>query len=338
MLIAKINSIQINAQQNHKGAINMNKPDLESAFNSMFHGKYKFSEFINLNTEDEYTILQHNSRIVYSTKKKLKDFHKFLNLFVFEYLRINEEAVFSYRKGHNVVDAVKKHAKGKYFYQSDIIDFFNCINEQHIDNSLKISLDFIPISNIDQYTNQIKNLILINEKLPIGFSTSPLISNSVLFDFDNIIQQHCALNNIKYSRYSDDIIFSASSLSCFENIENTVEEILLKTSSNAFQINRKKSKIKNIGEQVKILGMIVMPNGELTVDSKLKNKIEILLYHYRVDKEKFKDISGNELENGILNLSSLLNYINAVDKPYLYKLKKKYGATIIDFFIHKTRG
>lgn len=81
-----------------------------------------------------------------------------------------------------------------------------------------------------------------------------------------------------------------------------------------------------------------MPNGELTVDSKLKNKIEILLYHYRVDKEKFKDISGNELENGILNLSSLLNYINAVDKPYLYKLKKKYGATIIDFFIHKTRG
>ncbi|QZA78495.1 reverse transcriptase family protein [Deefgea tanakiae] len=316
----------------------MKKPDLESAFNSMFHGKYKFSEFINLNTIDEYTIIQHNNRIVYSTTKKLKDFHKFLNLFVFEYLRINEEVVFSYRKGHNVVDAVKIHAKGKYFYQSDIIDFFSCINEQHIDHSLKISLSSIPVSDIEKYAMQVKNLILIDGKLPIGFSTSPPISNSVLFDFDKIIKQHCTLNDIKYSRYSDDIIFSANSLNLLDDIEKITEETLLKTSGNAFHINTKKSKIKSIGEQVKILGMVIMPNGELTVDSKIKNKTEILLHHYRTDKEKFKKISENELEKSILNLGSLLNYINAVDKPYLYKLKKKYGATTIDFFIHKTRG
>lgn len=41
-------------------------------------------------------------------------------------------------------------------------------------------------------------------------------------------------------------------------------------------------------------------------------------------------------EKAIKKFSGLINYVNTVDPAYLDKLRKKYGLTIVDMFIHKS--
>ncbi|AMC33140.1 reverse transcriptase domain-containing protein [Janthinobacterium sp. B9-8] len=316
----------------------MKKQSFEHMYNAMFHGKYSFSDFLNCDIDSEYTTINLRDRVIYSSSKKLKDFHKFLNLFIFDFLHISIDSVFSYRKGYNVVDAVQMHKNGKYFFQSDIVDFFPSIHENLVKSTLKHSLESTPILDLDKYLDLIIKLTMINNNLPIGFSTSPLISNAVLLDFDEEILSYCRKKNIQYSRYSDDIIFSAENIEEIIEVPIVVEKCLISHYNNTFKINKSKSKIKHIGGKVKILGMVIMPNGSLTIDSKLKNIIETLLHLYRTDKQKLKEISENDLENGIKKITNYLNYINAVDANYLLKLKKKYGPAIIDYFIHKKRN
>jgi RNA-directed DNA polymerase len=37
-------------------------------------------------------------------------------------------------------------------------------------------------------------------------------------------------------------------------------------------------------------------------------------------------------------LAGLLNYVNTVDQSYLEKLRRKYGAAVVDVFLHRSFG
>lgn len=315
----------------------MAKKSFHAVFEFMFHGKYDFTDFMKLEISNEYKSIEHQNRKIYSASQKLRDYHKFINIFISENLPINESAVFSYRKGYNVVDAVKIHRHSKYFFKSDIVNFFGSINSTLIHRTLKNAKEHIPISDIDSYIDRIISLISIDGTLPQGFSTSPLISNSCLLEFDNKILQYCYTNNIKYCRYSDDLVFSANEYEKIKDMQSIIESELFSIYGDQFKLHHSKSKINSISGKVKILGMVIMPNGEITVDSKIKNIIEPLLFYYAKNRSKFLELSGGSISNGEKKISSYINYINAVDGAYLDKLRKKYGVTIVDYFIHKSK-
>lgn len=79
--------------------------------------------------------------------------------------------------------------------------------------------------------------------------------------------------------------------------------------------------------------MTILPNGMLTIDAKLKVEIEVLLHFYIKDKQKFLDKIQTDSASALIKLSGYLNYINTVDQNYLNKLRKKYGASVIDMFV-----
>ena len=86
----------------------MTKISLENAFNSFFHNKYTFNDFINLDMSTQYTNIFH-SKNTFSPSFELKKYQKFLNLFIFDFLILNKNVVFSYRKGVSHYDAVFPH-------------------------------------------------------------------------------------------------------------------------------------------------------------------------------------------------------------------------------------
>ena len=53
-----------------------------------------------------------------------------------------------------------------------------------------------------------KNLEFAGQSiLPIGFKTSPVVSNVVFRKFDILIEKFCAQHDILYTRYADDMLF-----------------------------------------------------------------------------------------------------------------------------------
>lgn len=314
----------------------MNQISLNNAFNSYFHTHYRFEDFLSVQTKEHYTQIFY-SKNTFSPSKQLKDFQKFLNLFLFEHLPINENVVFSYRKGVNAQDALIPHQKNKFILNTDIKSFFSSINTDRLKTLiLKNKNSTLLFSNdIEDYIDVIMNIVTYNTLLPIGAPTSPIISNAYLFELDNALQHYCIQHQIIYTRYSDDFIFSSGTKESLVNLPQVILKLFNVTGFDSFRLNEAKTKIQQRGFKITLLGLVITQQGFVTIDKKLKKEVETLLHFYLTDKDKFRDCFSKTFNSNIDKVSGLLSHISAVDTYYIAKLKKKYGSYIVNSFIHR---
>ncbi len=314
----------------------MNKTSLETAFNSYFHNKHSFQDFLNININNEYKQIFY-SKNTFSPSKKLKQFQQFLNLFIFDHVNINKDVVFSYRKGVSTIDAIKPHKNKKFIYTTDIQSFFTHIETEKIKHIiLENKNNYIIIEeDIEKYIDNILSLVTYKNILPIGAPTSPKISNAYLLKLDNLVQEYCQNNEITFTRYSDDFIFSSDSKEKLINFNDILEDFFKQLEYLNLTINRKKTKLQRQGSNITLLGLTITPQGHITVNKKIKYDLEILLYFYLTDKSKFNDVFERNYSSKIEKVSGIMSHINSIDKTYISKLRKKYGSYIVNSFIHR---
>ncbi|GGP81499.1 reverse transcriptase domain-containing protein [Shewanella ulleungensis] len=322
---------------------------LEEVFISTFHEKVNFDDFVNFSINKEYKTFEVNRRKIYAPSKKLKQFQRFINSSILEYADYNRDVVYSYRKGVSIRDAVEKHASSNFFYQTDISDFFGSITGDDIMKVINTSLLNVPVSDVLEYKQLLFELMVVDNNLPAGFATSPLLSNITLVDFDNALKKYCDRSNIIYTRYSDDLIISSVNEGFVDNINEVIKSFLHEHMGERFNLNYNKTKVRRKGQKVKILGFTILPNGIITISKSYKEEVESLLYFYLNDTDKFSDYVKNKInprdnqigdrtfeEFGISSLSGKLIAISSMDSLYISKLRKKYGNTIIEMFLRKT--
>lgn len=305
----------------------------------MYRDKLDFSDFMHGAIEANYSTFDHREhdrvRKIIKPNKKLKTFHTFLNLFLFEHLPINEGVVFSYRKGFSAYDAVAPHVAGRHFFQSDIQDFFTSIDRSLVRQTIEYGKDRAPIADVDAYIERILDLVCVDGSLPPGLPASPIISNAVLLAFDEDIQAHCRSFGGTYTRYSDDIIVSGPERKPLEGLMERLSSSLGSKYGSRFHLNTGKSKLFKTGSKINILGLAILPNGKISIDSKIRTEIEVLLHFYLTDRDKLSDRAGVDPEKASERISGYLNYVNAMDAAYLDKLRRKYGATTVDMLLHR---
>lgn len=324
------------------------RPDLSEIFDLYFHGKYHFNDFTHLTIENEISIIEFNKRVFYSPSKKLKDIHVFLTLALFENCEINQEIAFAYRKGVSIIQAVEKHKDNNVFFKTDIKSFFKNITIDLVEDVILENKDKLLFSNIEIYIKNILNLITYKNEIPIGFSTSPIISNIVLKKLDDLLSKDANQNDYVVTRYSDDIISSTNnnSIDLKKILLERLEHIFKTEYNNNFTINTKKSKLLKKGNKIKMLGMVILPNGKISVDKKIKNNVEISLFNFINKPENFISVVNSlttknnkkNKEECLKYLSGQINYINSIDSSYINKLRKKYGSNTIDMLVYRTKG
>ncbi|AZQ85328.1 RNA-directed DNA polymerase [Colwellia sp. Arc7-635] len=323
------------------------KRSLEDIFLSTFHNKYSFKEFIELDISKEYEIFNINDRTIYSPSAKLKAFHRFIISCILEYAEFNKDVVFSYRKGTTIRDAVERHSNNSFFFQTDIKSFFTSISTNDVKSTLLHQLVDIPVSDVNHFIDLLIKYCVVDNILPTGFSTSPILSNLCLFKFDNQLEKLAKEKHLHYSRYSDDLILSSKSLDTLNEIELTIQRYLTQYINSTIKLNQSKTKITKKGQRIKLLGLVILPNGIVTIDKKTKRQMETLFHLYLTDDEKFENYISTHFKNkkdqqtslkeyGISILSGKLMAINSMDKGYLNKLRTKYGNTVIEMFLRKT--
>ena len=304
----------------------MDKRTLEQAFETVFHKKESFSDFCSIELNNEVEEFKVNSRKIYRTSDRLKKYLRFIDRVVFKELDVNSNVVHSYVRGRSALTAVKEHAGQTYFFLTDIKEFFQNITADDVRTVLTRNSEISPISDIGEYIDRIVEMVCWEGSIPIGFPTSPKLSNSFLLDFDSELHSYCTRNELIYTRYSDDVIISAKSMGFFNNISSTVQSFLNENASDKLKLNTNKTRITHIGNKVKILGLIITPDGRVTIDSKYKKIIESLLHFYINDKAKFDDLLSKTMHGKERSLFGMLHYAKSIDFEYVDKLQRKYGA------------
>lgn len=313
----------------------MNKRPLDQLFFATFRGEYAFEDFLELDLSQAFSEVEFDGRVVYSPSKSLKRYLGFLSRVLFDRLPVEEDVVFSYRKGVNVVDAVRSHSSSKYFLQADIENFFGSISREIILDTIVKSVDFCPVSDIDKWMDRILAMVTVGGALPPGFPTSPAISNACLYGFDKKFRSWCLDNNLFYTRYADDLIVSGMEEEPCKLAISYLSKFLESEFGGCVRLNDKKTRFTRPGERVKILGVSILPNGMVSVDGRVKKNSEIAMHYLIKDREVFISfLKEDDFESAIKRFSGQLNYINTIDPVFLDKLRKKYGATVVDKVIH----
>jgi RNA-directed DNA polymerase len=260
----------------------------------------------------------------------------FIRLFVVDFLPVNEDVVYSYRKGTGTFDAVARHTQSKYFFVCDIASFFPSLSRKRVEFTLAQGSDRTPISDINLWLGRFSELVCPEAGLPIGFPTSPGISNAALKPFDDALKAACDIRGLVFTRYSDDITVSGNSREVMQGIEQLIGDTLHSVFPGEFSLNRTKSKLMNRGMKVKLLGMVMLPDGSVSVDGTFKKDIEVLLHFHAKDRRRFMEQVENDLQKGERRLAGMINYVNTVDQGYLDKLRRKFGAAAVDYFLHRS--
>jgi len=316
----------------------MTSRPLHELFHAMYHDKYQFEEFLALKPEEHFSPVHWKNRTIFKPSPLLKEFHSFLNGFLLESLPVDETFSFAYRKGATLLQAVAPHARSRAFYQTDLETFFESITSNLIRSVLTNAIT--PVSDLLEHIDHILGLLTIKGRLPIGYSTSPILSNACLIGFDKRLGEISSVRNWVYTRYADDIILSADDRFALEDASQTIECCLISELGEGFSLNLSKTRLTTIGRNVKLLGLVVLPTGGIVVDRDVRNRIETLLHFYVTDRARlariFVEERGEAMEEGLQRLSGLISYVYSADLAYLDKLRMKFGTTVIDSFLHRS--
>lgn len=175
--------------------------------------------------------------------------------------------VTSYRKGENMVSNARPHLKQPMILKLDIKDFFNHITFEQVKKNV-FKEEYFP----EAISTLLTVLCCYHGKLPQGAPTSPMISNIILKEFDEIVGTWCKERNIVYTRYSDDLTFSGT----FEKQEIIM---LVKQQLNqfGFRLNTKKTRLLTSQNRQIVTGIVV--NEHLQVPRKYRKELRKTIYY-----------------------------------------------------------
>ncbi len=256
------------------------------------------------------------NRHIYAPNKKLKAIQKRLNYFLQAYyLMIKPEEVHGfvinphYTGSHcNIAENAKAHTRKKYILNIDLKDFFPSITARQVH-----SLFSSPVFGYnDQIATAITLLCTYEGKLPAGAPSSPVISNFICLNLDADLNAFCAIHNLEYSRYADDLTFSSDAA-----IEtNTLLNIIGLIRKNNFDINSNKLRIRPANRRQIVTGLTV--NEKVNVNRKLLKKTRAMLHDLNTNgvetatQKHFKITGKVKAAHEAKFLQRLEGYINFV--------------------------
>ena len=222
----------------------------------------------------------------------------------------------------DISKSAKIHCGKKWVLKLDIQDFYGSVPYGYIEQVVKNTCKRIKNADVNYYLM----ITTLNYKLPTGAPTSAHIANACFSLVDRRIREYCRALCVDYSRYMDDMTFSADN----KFLLNMVEEFVQKTLTDfGYKLNVQKSKYISGNKQQNVLGLVVN-NKTTRLPKDFRRKLRAMIHSYSVYysqsyKIDLKYRAWNE--HSVAQLKGYLAYAKHVDKETYNKLIK-YAKTL----------
>ncbi len=261
-----------------------------------------------------YTILKRNGdvRRISQASPELKSLQYWVINNVLSCIPVSKSAS-AYKKGDSIKKNAGYHKTSKYIFHTDIYNFFPSIHSNALESKLRANAQCIIDLGVDleDAITAILKICFRNDSLCIGTVSSPIISNIVMIDFDTELSEYCILNNLRYSRYADDIYISSDTYIPTELIQY-VSRLLLQYD---FKINEDKTWFCSPKNSRRITGLVITNDGSVSVGLNQRNSIRKMVYdklvHDKGDPEQIlgylsylKDIEPDTYNNIMIKYSN----------------------------------
>jgi RNA-directed DNA polymerase len=214
-------------------------------------------------------------------------------------------------KNCNIVENARAHVGRKHIMGIDLAEFFPSIRASRV-REVFLS-DYFQFS--DQLATALALLVTYQGRLPTGAPTSPVISNFVCLEMDKALKTCCQENDIVYSRYADDMSFSADRPFTKEDIE-AIRGIV---EQHQFRLNALKTRLSGSNRKQKVTGLVV--NQKVNVDRRFIRKTRAMLHDWsknglmHASQQHFGPVNGStdRMQHKFVNrLDGYINFIGQV--------------------------
>jgi RNA-directed DNA polymerase len=263
------------------------------------------------------------TRTIAQPARETKFIQSWLIEHVFSTLPINEHAT-AYSEGSSISKNADAHRQNSFIAKFDFSNFFPSITYDNL--VVHFSRHLSKIASLDDI-KIIARIACIKSKttdrlhLSIGAPSSPILSNSIMFEFDSVVATWCASNEIIYTRYADDLAFSTNTAGSTAKIEAFIRQTLKNIEYPLLRINSKKTVQISKKFQRRITGLVINNDGEISLGRDRKREISSLVHKF-----KLGILSPEEA----FRLQGLLGFAKGVEPQFLVRLRSKYTADVVD--------
>lgn len=263
------------------------------------------------------------TRTIAQPAKEIKFLQRWLIENVLGKLPLHECAT-AYHSNASIKRNAAAHQNNAYISKFDFENFFPSIKEadliQHLTKHLNVHLSDADIQVVARLCCM-RNKGSQERQLSIGAPSSPLLSNSVMFDFDSEIASWCIENGFTYTRYADDLTFSTNTKGGSKELEAEVGKVIANLTYPKIRINKKKTIHLSKKYQRRITGLIINNDDQLSIGRDRKREISTLIHRHSL-----KLLSVEET----YHLQGLLGFAKDIEPNFLTSMRRKYGNVIVD--------
>ncbi|MDD4358190.1 MAG: reverse transcriptase family protein [Candidatus Pacebacteria bacterium] len=217
------------------------------------------------------------------------------------------ECVHGFVKGKGIRTNALNHIGKKIVINLDVKNFFESIKINQVKEV------FLMLGANEDIASGLAKISTIENFLPQGFYTSPILSNMVFMNIDKELSKHSKEKIYTYTRYGDDMTFSSN-----DNIDlGFICSIIRK---NGFVLNDNKTKFMKRGRSQIVTGLSVSDHEMPRIPKKIKKLLR--MHFYFLDKLGEDEYSSNfyqtskPLHTYLIWLEGWCNYLNSVE-PFL---------------------
>ena len=223
-------------------------------------------------------------------------------------------AATAYRKGRSIFDNAKAHVENRFLLRMDMQEFFPSLTVDDMDTYKRMRPNLFK-GWTDQDFKWFCFLVFRFDRLTIGAPTSPAMSNALCFDLDVTLDGICQLRGVTYTRYADDLFFSADESGALADVEQEVKTAVAKlTLPGTLRINDTKTRHSSKKGARRVTGIVLGSDGIVYVGRHLKREVRSQVY--KLDSLAPKDRA---------RLAGMISYITGFDPEFMNALVLKYG-------------
>jgi len=173
------------------------------------------------------------------------------------------ECTSAYVPNRSILTHVMPHVEANQLLKLDIKDFFPSITTRVV---FRI---FQQLGYTAAVSRTLAAITTVNDQLPQGSPSSPMLSNLAMTGFDLAVSQLCARTGLRYTRYADDLVLSGQ---CVAGVEDDVIEILREFG---FELNYKKTRTYNKSGEARIVTGLLLNGGSVRLPKRVRRKVRL---------------------------------------------------------------
>ncbi|WP_321848953.1 retron St85 family RNA-directed DNA polymerase [Burkholderia diffusa] len=229
----------------------------------------------------------------------------------------------AYQPGSSIKRNADAHKAQRYLTKFDFKNFFTSIKSDDLIEHMRVHLsEVLDLDAIHDIARVSCIQLKVGEKLclSIGAPSSPLLSNSIMFEFDSLVNEWCSREGVVYTRYADDMTFSTNERNKSALIEKFIRGVARDVEYPSLRFNNKKTISLSTKHSRRVTGIVINNQGQLSLGRDRKREISALVHKFTL----------SELPQAeVYRLQGLLGFACDVEPDFLMRMKRKYSDELI---------